>query len=330
MSTIRNVAEVAGVSLATVSRVINRSPSVLPEMVKRVEQAMNQLGYNIQGNRRLLVNQVEDTIGLIVSNFNSPFFGLLIQGVEKVARSYNRKLIVASGQYDSSMEKEALDYLLRKGCRSIVMHSKAISDEELLGLSDKIPNLVIINRHVCGMEDQCVWLENERGSYLATKYLLEKGHRRIGYINCELDIDDKTKRFYGYQKALEEKGVAVNSDWIEEAPFGEHGGAIAATNLLNKGLPVTALIAYNDFFAAAAIQVFTEHGIVVPERLSVIGFDDVLPQCYFTPKLTTIRSPIESMAMNAARLCVEGSKYQIVRQFQPLLVQRNSVMALKD
>lgn len=108
-------------------------------------------------------------------------------------------------------------------------------------------------------------------------------------------------------------------------PFDEHGGALAATNLLNKGLADTAVVAYNDFFAAAAIQVFVEHGISIPQKLSVIGFDDVLPQCYFTPRLTTIRNPIESMAINAARLCIEGSASGVSRRFEPLLVRRYSV-----
>ncbi|WP_419533899.1 LacI family DNA-binding transcriptional regulator [Endozoicomonas sp.] len=325
MSTINDVAKAAGVSTATVSRVINRSPSVLPETIARVEQAMEQVGYQTKDNRRLSINQGGDTIGLILSNFNSPFFGLLTQGVEKVARKYGRKLIVASGQYDPELEEEALNYLLNKGCRNIVMHSKAMSDDQLIRIASKLPGFVIVNRYVPGMEEQCVWLENRKGTYLATKHLLDHGHRNIAYISCELEIDDKAERFFGYQKALEEAGISVNPDWVEEVPFGEHGGALAATNLLNKGLPVTALVAYNDFFAAAAIQVFADHGISVPDRLSVVGFDDVLPQCYFTPRLTTVRSPIESMAIHAARLCVEGPESGVSTRFQPLLVRRSSV-----
>lgn len=112
-------------------------------------------------------------------------------------------------------------------------------------------------------------------------------------------------------------------------PFGEQGGALAATNFLNKGLPMTALVAFNDF-AAAAIQVFKEHGISVPEQLSIVGFDDVLPQCYFSPKLTTIRSPIESMAINAARISLEGKNCAVSRAFHPLLIKRESVRPLSS
>ncbi|WP_067515715.1 LacI family DNA-binding transcriptional regulator [Endozoicomonas ascidiicola] len=328
MSTINNVAQAAGVSTATVSRVINRSSNVLPETVERVEHAMTQVGYQTRDNRRLAINQGGDTIGLILSNFNSPFYGLLTQGVEKVARKYNRKLIVASGQYDPDLEEEALSYLLSKGCRNIVMHSKAMSDERLTHFASKLPGLVVVNRRVHEIEEQCVWLENRKGTYLATKHLLDQGHKKIGYISCEMDIDDKAERYSGYQLALEEAGIPVNPDWVEEVPFGELGGALAATNLLNKGLPITGLVSYNDFFAAAAIQVFSEHDISVPERLSVVGFDDVLPQCYFTPRLTTIRSPIESMAMNAARLCIEGPDSGVCRRFEPLLVRRESVATI--
>lgn len=122
----------------------------------------------------------------------------------------------------------------------------------------------------------------------------------------------------------------MNPDWIEEVPFGEPGGALAATNLLNKGLPVTAMVAFNDFYAAAAMQVFKEHGVAIPEQLSIVGFDDVLPQCYFSPKLTTIRSPIESMAMNAARLSLEGTDSSLSRVFHPLLIKRDSAVVPQE
>ena len=325
MPTIIDVAKAAGVSTATVSRVINQSSGVVPDTVVRVQQAMKQLGYQIKGNRRLSVNQGDDTLGLILSSFNSPFFSLLTQGVDKIARKLDRKLMVASGQYDPECEEEALNFMINKSCRHIVFHSKAMSENALIKYARQLPGLVIINRHIKEIEQQCVWLENTKGTYQATRYLLEQGHRRIGFLGLELDIDDQTERFAGYRQALQEAGIRLNSDWVEEVPTGEQGGALGATNFLNKGLPVTALVAYNDYFAAAAMQVFKEHGVKVPEDLSVIGFDDVLPQCYFNPRLTTIRSPIESMAMNAALISVEGKKSPVARRFQPLLVKRDSV-----
>ncbi|UJZ95830.1 LacI family DNA-binding transcriptional regulator [Photobacterium damselae subsp. damselae] len=325
MATIKDVAKAANVSTATVSRVINQSDSVLPETVAKVESVMAQLGYQIKDNRRLTINQGQDTIGLIVSRFHSPFYGLLTQGVEKIAKKHGRKLIVASGSYDIECEEEALKFILSKGCRNIIVHSKAMTDEMLIRYAKQHPGIIIINRHVAEIESQCVWLDNSAGTYLATKHLIEQGHRKIAYLSCEMEVDDKFDRFNGYQQALAEAGIEFNPDWVEEVPFGEPGGAEAAINLLNKGLPVTALVAFNDFYAAAAMQVFKEHGIEIPQRLSIVGFDDVLPQCYFSPKLTTIRSPIESMAMNAARLSLEGCELPVSNTFHPLLIKRDSV-----
>ncbi|KXF80242.1 LacI family DNA-binding transcriptional regulator [Enterovibrio coralii] len=328
MATIKDVAKVAGVSIATVSRVINRANNVVPATVAKVEAAMVELGFEVQGNRRLTINQGNDLLGLVVSRFNSPFYGLLTQGVEKIARKHGRNLMVLSGEYDEAREQEAIDVLLAKGCRNIVLHSKGMSDKVLTKLAKQLPGLVLVNRHVEGMEEQCVWLDNGEGTYLATKHLIEQGHRAIAYISCEMAVDDKADRFNGYCRALEEAGISLDPDWIEEVPFGEQGGVTAANNLLNKGLPVTALVAFNDFFAAAAMQVFKEQGISIPERLSIVGFDDVLPECYFSPKLTTIRNPIESMGMNAARLSIEGKDSALVRAFQPLLIKRDSVHSL--
>ena len=328
MVTIKDVAKAANVSTATVSRVINQSDSALPETVKKIETVMAQLGYKITDNKRLNINQGQDAIGLIVSRFNSPFYGLLTQGVEKIAKRYGRKLIVASGNYDLDCEEDALKFMLSKGCRNIVMHSKAMTDDMLIRYAKQISGLILINRCVSEIESQCVWLDNCAGTYLATKHLIEEGHRKIAYLSCEMAVDDKVERLNGYKKALAEGGIEFNPDWVEEVPFGELGGTVAATNLLNKGLPVTALVSFNDFYAAAAMQVFKEHGIDIPNRLSIVGFDDVLPQCYFSPKLTTIRNPIESMAINAARLCLGEMNHPILNAFHPILIKRDSVQKL--
>ncbi|PKF49674.1 substrate-binding domain-containing protein [Enterovibrio nigricans] len=328
MATIKDVAKAAGVSIATVSRVINQANNVIPTTVAKVEAAMRELDFHVKGNRRLTINQGDDLLGLVVSRFNSPFYGLLTQGVEKIARKHGRNLMVLSGEYDEGREQEAIDVLLARGCRNIVLHSKGMTDVTLTKLANQLPGLIVVNRHVDAIEEQCVWLDNGEGTYLATKHLIDQGHRAIAYISCEMALDDKADRFNGYCRALTEAGIDLNPDWIEEVPFGEQGGVTAANNLLNKGLPVTALVAFNDFFAAAAMQVFKEHGIGIPERLSIVGFDDVLPECYFSPKLTTIRNPIESMGMNAARLSIEGKDSALVRGFQPLLIKRDSVLSV--
>lgn len=183
----------------------------MPETIARVEEAITALGYLTKDNRRLSINQGGDTIRLTVSNFNSPFFPLLIQEVEKVARKYNCKLIVASGKYDVDLEEEALSYLLNQACRNIVMHSKAMGDDQLIRHAAKPAGLVIVNRYVPGLEEQCVWLENRKGTYLATKHLLDYGYRRICYISCEQNIDDKAESFFCCQQALQEARPEVNS-----------------------------------------------------------------------------------------------------------------------
>ncbi len=326
MSTINDVAKVAKVSTATVSRVINKSSKVSSETIVLVEAAIVNVQYKVRGNQRLSINQSLDTIGLIVSRFNSPFYGLLSQGVEKVAKQQGKKMIVVSSHYDAYDEENAIKLMLSKGCQNIVIHSQIMSDQALIQYAKQYPGLVIINRRVATIEEQCVWLDNIEGTYQATKYLIEQGHQRIAFLSCDIEVDDKFFRFEGYRRALDEAGIEFNPDLIEEVPFGEQGGALAATNFLNKGLPMTALVAFNDYFAAAAIQVFKEHGVLIPEQLSVVGFDDVLPQCYFTPKLTTIRNPIESMAISAARISLEGKNSVVSRVFHPLLIKRESVM----
>ena len=325
MATIKEVAKLAGVSIATVSRVINQSSRVKDETAHRIEQAMSDLNYRIEGNKRLQINQGESAIALILSSINTPFFGLLSQGVEKIASKYGRKLVVSSGQYDAVYEEETLNYFLDKGFKNIILHCKAMSDESLLKYVAKEPGIILINRYIEEVEAQCIWLDNQKGGYLATKHLLEQGHRNIAHITVDQDISDKRERIEGYKRALLEFGVTPNPDWTEEVQISEKGAILGATNLLNKGAPITAVVAYNDFFAASAIQAFKEHDIKVPEEISVVGFDNTLPQCYFSPKLTTVHNPIESMAMNAAKLSLDGLDSPVSKCFKPLLKRRESV-----
>ncbi|UJF18532.1 substrate-binding domain-containing protein [Vibrio sp. SS-MA-C1-2] len=330
MTTIKKVAQRAGVSTATVSRVINGSSKVLFHTVDAVEQAMKEVGYTVSGNQRLTINQSSDTVGLVISKLNSPFYGLLSQGVEKVVKKHNKMMLVINTNYIAEEEINAIEFLLSKGCKNIILHSKGLSDSQLIEYAKKIPTLTIVNRYIKQIEKQCVWLDNSEGTYLATLHLIEQGHTRIAYISCEAEIDDKTLRFDGYCRALESAGLTVNPDWVEEAPFGDNGGVIAASNLLNKGLPVTAIVSYNDYFAAAAMQVFKSHDIDIPNEISIVGFDDILPQCYFSPALTTIRNPIESMASNATLISLNGFSSEISREFHPILIKRDSVKRVES
>ncbi|MGL5947976.1 MAG: substrate-binding domain-containing protein [Aeromonas sp.] len=329
MSTIRDVAKLANVSVATVSRVLNHSPKASAASRAAVETAMQALGYTPNANARALANQCSGTLGVVVGDVADPFFGALVKGVGSVATEQGLHLLMGNGLHSEQAEREAIDLLISRQCEALVVHSKALSDAELIAYAARIPGLVLINRHIPTLATRCIALNNSQGTLLATRHLLAQGHRRIAYLGSNHAIEDAHSRLDGYQSALREAGIASDASLVEVAPPNEEGGEQATLNLLAKNLHPSAIVTYNDAMAAGAISVLADNGIRVPEEVSVIGFDDIIYARYLRPKLSTMRYPIELMAHQAARLALALSRREtsppLPLAFTPILVSRQSV-----
>lgn len=329
MSTIKDVAREAGVSIATVSRVINHSPQASQAAVSAVTQAMAKLGYRPNAAAKALVCQNTNTVGVLVSDVSDPFFGLLIKAVDKVAQEYGKHTLIGNGYHEAHYERDAIELLINNRCDALVIHSKALSDEELIAYAEEVKSLVLINRFIEPLAGRCIALDNFKGAYLATEYLLRHGHQKIGFLGSNHNIEDAQERLRGYQAALADHGIELSHHYVDYGAPSSEGGEEAMTNLLMKSIEMTAVVVYNDNMAAGALSVAQENGIRVPDQLSVIGFDDGPMARYVYPKLTTIRYPIEMMAEKAARLALQLAKGENVSAelscFSPTVVRRDSV-----
>ncbi len=330
MATIKDIAKVAGVSIATVSRVINQSPKASEASKKAVQAAMEVLDYRPNANARALVSQTTDTMGIVVGDASEPFFGAMLKGVEGIARASHKHLLISSGGHSEESEKEAIELLISKRCDSFVVHSKALDDLALEAYAAKYRGMVFINRFLENVEERCIYLDNTLGAYLATKHLLDLGHTRIAYINSSYAIPDAIERYRGYERALLERGLEVDPTIQETGAPNETGGEEACSHLLAKGASFTAIVMYNDAMSAGVLSLLADNGINIPREVSVMGFDDVIFAKYLRPKLTTMRYPIEMMSMQAARLALdlsEGTSFakSYPSVFTPVLVVRNSV-----
>lgn len=329
MSTIRDVAKLAHVSVATVSRVLNHHPSVSEKTRLAVEQAIAQLDYQPNANAQALAVQNTDTIGVVVTDVTDAFFAILVKAVDKVAEEHHKTILIGIGYHHAEKEREAIDTLLRKRCSCLVVHSKALSDEELSDYLYKIPGMVMINRVIPGYEHRCVSLDNEKGTYLATEMLIRCGHKYIAYIGSNHAITDETERKNGYFNALKAHHYPIVEQAITHNSPDFEGGEQAMIDLLSYNKNLTAVVAYNDSMAAGAISVLNENNINVPRQFSIVGFDDMPIARYLIPKLTTVRYPIDLMATYAAKLALslvdEGVITPPVIQFNPTLVRRFSV-----
>ncbi len=319
----------AGVSVATVSRVINNSPKASETSRQAVLTAMESLNYHPNANARALAQQSTDTVGLVVGDVSDPFFGAMVKAVEQVAYHTGNFLLIGNGYHNEQKERQAIEQLIRHRCAALVVHAKKLSDDELVHLMKQIPGMVIVNRIIPGYEQRCVALDDRYGAWLATRHLIQQGHTRIGYLCSNHAISDAEDRLQGYYDALRENDLPCNDRLVTYGEPDERGGEQAMTELLGRGRNFTAIACYNDSMAAGAMGVLNDNGIDVPGDISLIGFDDILISRYVRPRLTTVRYPIVTMATQAAELALSlADKRQppeITHVFSPTLVRRHSV-----
>ncbi|MGL6403698.1 HTH-type transcriptional regulator GalR [Aeromonas hydrophila] len=332
MATIKDVALLSGVSVATVSRVINNSPKASQASRDAVFKAMHELNYHPNANARALAHQNNETLGLIVADVSDPFFGTMVKAVEQVAQATGNFLLIGNGYHDAAKEKHVIEQLIGHRCSGLVVHAKMLPDEELIQMMSYVPGMVLINRIVPGFESRCVALDDRYGSWLATRHLIQEGHKKIGFLCSNHQISDSQDRLQGYLDALQEHNIPVDESLISRGSPDELGGEAAMTELLSRGQQMTAVVCYNDSMAAGALSVLSDNGIEVPQELSLVGFDDVLISRYLRPRLTTVRYPIIAMATQAAELAIAlakgGPLPQTTHMFSPTLVRRHSVRSI--
>jgi LacI family transcriptional regulator len=329
MATMKDVARRAGVSAATVSRVINNTAYVEPVTRERVEKAMREFNYHRNAAALALAKRSGNMLGLLTGNLADPFFSRLARGVEEIARQEGVKLMVCSGGHQAELEKAGLDFLINQGCEAIVAHITRMNDSDVLRYAAHTPALVIINRYFPSISNRCVWLDNASGAKASTRYLIEQGHRRIACITADLLIDDRRLRLQGYRSAMAEAGIDVPKNWLISVPFNEEGGELAAERLLSSDQGFTAAVTFNDVMAAGMMRSLHQRGVKLPQQLSIVGFDDIVLARYLYPSLTTIHYPIERMARRAARLALLCQAQQDLppqnNMFSAELVVRDSV-----
>ncbi len=331
MITIKEVAELSGVSTATVSRVINGSGTVSKKKEKTVRKAMKDLGYKPNTFARSLASNKSDSIGLIVGDLEGAFYGSLMKGVEQVVEKFGKYLIVASGGHSNvKKEKKAVDFLLSSRCDALIVHLAASTDDDIIKIhkQEKIP-LIHVNRYIPELRDSCIYLDNEKGGRLATEHLVSMGHQEIACVTGPLSREDSRERLFGYRSVLSEKNIMYQDGLVIESDFSVKGGFHAAEKLLKRSSSFSAVFFENDNMAFGAIRAFREAGLRVPEDISVVGYDNSLIAQYISPELTSIDLPIGKMAEAAAELAfslISGAKGEhINRKFHPELVKRNSV-----
>ncbi|AZQ10108.1 LacI family DNA-binding transcriptional regulator [Shewanella khirikhana] len=329
MATIYDVSFLAGVSLATVSRVVNNTGKVSEKTRQKVHDAMAQLDYRPNTIAQSLASNRSNSVGVLVSQLDGPFYGPMMREVESALRAANKHVIIAAGHSDAAQEKEAVEFLLSRGCDALIVDAEILSNEYLQELCSGKTPVVLINRHVDGIEERCVHLNNLQGGLLASRHVLAHGHSRIAYISGPLFKLDARERLEGHKQALAEKGLEFDDALFFEGDFREEGGFEGMAALLERGVPFSAVVCANDQMASGAIALCLERGLRVPEDISFVGFDNIPFPRYISPKLTTVCNPIQDMGRMAANWVLkevyDNREVSFHHRFEPELVVRESV-----
>jgi len=306
--TIAEVAQEAGVSSQTVSRVINERPDVAPETRERVKQVINQLGYQPSAIARSLASQRTRTLGLITADFSDYFFTQVIAGAEVEARKHGYFFMLGSTERNPQDEPEYIRLLTERHVAGILFArpSTEPDDRHLLGLlRDGVP-VVTTAYYIPGADLTVVDVDNADGAQQATHYLLECGRRRVAMITGPAtwkSVHDRTK---GYNLALAAAGITLDPGLIAKGDWSYQSGYRATGELLDRGLSFSALFAQNDQMAIGAIRSLREAGRRVPDDVAVVGYDDIPVAEYCDPPLTTIRQPMQEVGKVATRLLIQA------------------------
>ncbi len=334
MITLDDVAQKAGVSASTVSRVLNNTGRVSDKVREHVKNVIEAMGYQPNSNARALASKRTEVVGLVTPNISLSFNSVLASGVSELVQQRNYKMLVTNSYNDKRNEINAINSFRAQGLENILVHSHALSDRELVALATDIKGLVVINRFIKKIAHRCVWLDNVEAGKVAAEYCLNRGHTKIAMMMHKHQSNDDKRRIEGITLALNEKGLSVNPDAILYGKGGEDLGRKLAKQLIESELEYTTVIAYNDLIAAGALNEFQDQGIRVPEDVSIIGFDNLFICTLTRPSLTTIHHPICEMAKYAANLSInlvdaETETNKDTHLFLPTLVERDSVYAIQ-
>lgn len=299
----RDVARLAGVSTATVSRVLSSPDGVRAETRERVVSAIEKLGYEPNVSARNLRSNRTDTLIVVLPDINNPFFSLIVRGIEDVAHKQKYSVLLCNTDNDLDRELAYTRIVTQRGADGVIFLTARVSSPHILMLARRVP-VVLGCEYIEGAVDQ-VSIDNQGASFDATRHLTELGHRRIAFVNGPRDIVLSRDRYKGYAAGLQQARIPLDPELVFGGTFYLESGAQAAERLLQLPDPPTAVFCANDEMAVGFMRKAFEMGRRVPEDVAVVGFDDLRFSAYHRPALTTVAQPTYEIGAMAARLLLE-------------------------
>ncbi|MEP7355820.1 MAG: LacI family DNA-binding transcriptional regulator [Anaerolineales bacterium] len=333
--TIRDVARQAGVSVATVSHVVNDTHYVTPELHQRVFSAITALNYQPNNLARALSQKAIPLLALVVPDISNPYWSAVARAVQDYTDPHDYSVIVCSS--DGQPEREARFLRSVSGWVSgLILHPYHLTSEHVNRLSSQSVPVVILGDFATSEKQPAHWDQvtsnNLGGARMAVEHLIGLGHRRIAFIEGSADTPSSQKRLAGYRSSMEQAGLTVDEQWVVPGNYTHAGGRRAMATLLDLPQPPTAVFCANDLSAFGALDAAHMRGRQVPGDISVVGFDDVDEAALASPPLTTVSQPPRLVGTVIAETLIErlrGRTEPARRAIQGALVIRQSTAALR-
>lgn len=301
---IRDVARVAGVSVATVSRTINNIPTVNAAMAARVREAIRDLNYYPNNQARALVSGRSRLIGLLVSDITNPFFPELIKCFEAAAVSHGYELLISSTNYDSELQ-HCLRRLIERNVDGVAIMTFGVEDPVLEELSDRNIPMVFVDVLQEAFRQDALMINYLNGMQQAVHHLVTLGHRDIGFISGPLAQHSASLRRSAFLASMHASGCTAQDRFLLEGDHQLEGGMRGMTALLDLPRRPTAILCSNDLTAIGALRTLHKRGLRVPEDMSLVGFDDIHLAAFINPPLTTVKMSQTEIANTAVRILLD-------------------------
>ncbi len=306
--TIADVADYAGVTKTTVSRVLNNKGEISSETRAKVLTAVEKLGYRRSRIARSLATDRTYLLGLIVPTIANEFFIEIVRGAEDTAWENDYKILLCNTESDWDREQAMFLFLEDIQVDGIVVCSPRLPEDRLLPLVEQFQNVVVVNGQGLGWHDLAgaIRTDDEGGMAQVVNHLLSSGRRHLTYLGGPLDARTSTKRYYGFVSALEKAGYAINPDWYTTCyPANLEGGYEGFKRLDGSLSDIDGVVCFNDQVAAGAIRACAELGIRVPGDIAITGCDDIQLANLIRPSLTTLRTPKQAIGIQAVKMLLE-------------------------
>lgn len=330
--TLAMVADLAGVSPSTVSRILNGTAVVSAEKRKAIDDAIGKLGFVPNPVARGLAGGRTLSIGVITQALDSPFYGAALRGIEQELQTAGYSALFVSGHWDAAEEARCMDMLRARRVDGIIVMTGRLSDRKLKDCAQSVP-VVVTGRNLKAHRLYALNFDHFEGARLATRHLLELGHSRIAFVTGDMNHPDAQERERGYRAALLEAKVPYDARLVVNGLYTEESGLSAAAELLARRKPFTAVFAANDQMALGVALYLHRQGLRIPQDVALIGFDD-LPVCaYSYPPLSSVHQPALEMGRLAAAAMLDllqGRKPAIQMPAPTLKIRQSTVASTSD